>query len=135
VGVYRLRHDIRPDLLTLRRQRHQDRVVMTDIIRAELSGSDTCIAEGITVRAAAPVLAMCRKLMDAEYTPTWPLHAYRGDVLCLKVRSIWEGSLLECQDGGGFRRREGRTREEGAEEASAEAEQAKHAQEPPRSKP
>jgi hypothetical protein len=96
--------------------------MMTDIIRAELSKSDTCTAEGITVRATAPVLAMSRKLMDAGYTPTRPLHAYRGDVLCLKVRSLWEGAQLECQDGGGFRLRERRTRDESNGETSEAAE-------------
>ena len=30
-----------------------------------------------------------------------PLYAYRGDALCLKVRSIGEGARLQCQDGGG----------------------------------
>ena len=95
---------------------------MTDIIRAELSKSDACTAEGFTVRATAPVLAMCRKLMEAGYTPTRPLHAYRGDVLCLKVRTLWEGAQLECQDGGGFRLLERRTRDESDGEPPSEEE-------------
>ena len=36
-------------------------------IRAELIGSDRCEAEGITVRATAPVLALCRA---AELEPS-----------------------------------------------------------------
>jgi hypothetical protein len=55
------------------------------------------------------MLATCRKLIELGYDPARPLHAFRGDVLCLKVRSIGEGARLECQDGGGFRLRERRT--------------------------
>jgi hypothetical protein len=77
-------------------------------IRAEISKSNRCDAEGYTVKTSAPVLAMCRKLVEAGYDPATPLHAYRGDTLCLKVRSIGEGAKLECQEGGGFRLREAR---------------------------
>jgi hypothetical protein len=35
------------------------------MIRAEIIESDRCDAAGITVRANAPVLAMCRKLVEA----------------------------------------------------------------------
>jgi hypothetical protein len=74
-------------------------------IRAALIGSDCCGAEGITVRAAAPVLALCRKLASAGHDPRRPLHAYRGDVLALRVRSIGEGAQLAVAgDGIGFRR-------------------------------
>jgi hypothetical protein len=71
---------------------------MTVPIRAEIIDSDRCEAEGHTVRAAAPVLAMCRKLVDAGYDQGRPLHAYRGDMLSLKVRSIGEGALLTVED-------------------------------------
>jgi hypothetical protein len=64
----------------------------TEPIRAEISGGDRCKAEGHTVKAAAPVLALCRRLIEAGYDPATPLHAYRGDVLCLKVRSIGYGA-------------------------------------------
>jgi hypothetical protein len=67
-------------------------------IIATIIGSDTCTAEGITVRAAAPVLAMCRKLIEAGYDPALPLHAYRGDVLCLKIKSIGEGAKWTVAD-------------------------------------
>jgi hypothetical protein len=67
-------------------------------IRAELHGSDTCTAEGITARGHAPVLALCRLLVDAGVNPRRPLHAYRGDTLCLKVRSIGEGARLTVKD-------------------------------------
>jgi hypothetical protein len=49
------------------------------------------------VTGAAPVLAMCRKLVEAGHDPSRPLHAYRGDTLCLKVRSIGEGAKLTVE--------------------------------------
>jgi hypothetical protein len=77
-----------------------------DLIHAELSGSDTACALGITVQARAPVLALCRLLVEAGYDPETPLEAWRSDVLCLRVRSICEGASLEINgDGTGFRRR------------------------------
>ena len=42
---------------------------MPDLIRATITGFDRCDAEGHTVRAAAPVLAMCRELLAAGYDP------------------------------------------------------------------
>ena len=35
------------------------------VIRAELTGADTCTARGITSRSSTPVLAMCRRLIEA----------------------------------------------------------------------
>ena len=40
---------------------------MTEPIRAEISKSNQCDAEGHTVKVSAPVLAMCRKLVEAGY--------------------------------------------------------------------
>jgi hypothetical protein len=75
-------------------------------IRAGLIGSDRCEAEGISVCTAAPVLALCRKLVAAGHDPQRPLHAYRGNVLALRVRSIGEGAQFAIAgDGVGFRRR------------------------------
>jgi hypothetical protein len=68
------------------------------IIRAELSGSDTCTAEGISVRANAPVFGLSRKLVDAGHDPDSLLHCYRDDVLCLKIRSIGEGAKLAVRE-------------------------------------
>ena len=67
-------------------------------IRAELIGSDCCSALGMTGRSSAPVLALCRALVTAGQNPNRPLHAYRGDVLCLCVRSIGEGARLTIED-------------------------------------
>ena len=67
-------------------------------IRATLIGSDRCEAEGRTVRAYAPALALCRKLLAAGYDPARPLEAYRADTLCLNVRSIGEGAKYAVKD-------------------------------------
>src|SRR5215469_7156293 len=67
-------------------------------IFAELIGSNTCTAAGVTVVDRAPVLALCRALVTAGQNPNRPLHAYRGDVLCLCVRSIGEGARLTVED-------------------------------------
>jgi hypothetical protein len=69
-------------------------------IRAELAGSDTCRAEGITAHSSSPVLALCRKLIEAGHDPARPLHAYRGETLCLVIRSIGEGARLEVNGEG-----------------------------------
>jgi hypothetical protein len=61
-------------------------------VRAAIIGDDTCTADGITARAHAPALALCRKLIEAGCDPDRPLHAYRGDTLSLRVRSIGEGA-------------------------------------------
>ena len=64
---------------------------MRNSIRAELSSDSFCAAHGITVSAGAPVLALCRKLIEVStYGSSTPLDAYRGDTLCLRVRSIGE---------------------------------------------
>ena len=55
--------------------------VEAQAIFAELIGSNTCTAAGVTVVDHAPVLASCRVLVTAGQDPNRPLHAYRGDVL------------------------------------------------------
>ena len=54
-------------------------------ISATLIGSDRCTAEGFSVRAYAPVLALCRALIEAGHDPGRALHAHRGDKLALIV--------------------------------------------------
>ena len=63
-------------------------------IRAELTGSDTCTAAGLTVRASAPALAMCRELLAAGLDPDRALDVYRNGVLALRIRSIGEAAKL-----------------------------------------
>lgn len=57
-------------------------------IRAELVGSTQCAAEGITTNSSSPVLELCRLLLAAGDDPDRPLEAWRGDTLCLRIRSI-----------------------------------------------
>jgi hypothetical protein len=67
-------------------------------IRAELIGSSTCTAAGITARGS--VLALCQLLVQAGFNPDRPLHAYRGAMLCLIVRSIGDAAGLEINTKG-----------------------------------
>ena len=68
---------------------------MTGPIRSEIIRSNQCVSEGYSVTASAPVLAMCRKLIEARYDPATPLHAYRGDTLCARrlLRLVVPGFL------------------------------------------
>jgi hypothetical protein len=67
-------------------------------IRATLIGSNRCKVDGIEVRGYAPALELCRKLIAAGFNPASPLEAWRGDTLCLCVRSIGEGARLAVAD-------------------------------------
>jgi hypothetical protein len=69
-------------------------------IRAEIVGDDTCNALGVTVRERVPVLDLCRKLTETGHDPRLPLHAYRGDILCLTVRAIGAGAKLTVTESG-----------------------------------
>jgi len=64
-------------------------------IRADFIGIYQATAAGIRVNGRhAPILALCRALIDAGHDPATPLEAYRGTTLCLRVRSIGEGAKL-----------------------------------------
>ena len=81
---------------------------MSNAILAHLSSDTIVTALGLTVTSDIPVLALCRKLVESStYSPSTPLDAYRGDTLCLKVRSIGEAAKLEISGnkGVGFRPR------------------------------
>src|SRR5262245_3885292 len=67
-------------------------------IRAELIGSNACSALGITARGHAPVLSLCQLLIEGGHDPKRALLAYRGDTLCLLVRSIVEGAALAVEN-------------------------------------
>jgi hypothetical protein len=69
-----------------------------DCIRGELVGSATCHAAGLTARGAAPVLSLCRALIEAGHDPATPLEVWRGGLLALRVRSIGEGAQLAVED-------------------------------------
>jgi hypothetical protein len=78
----------------------QNKRTVQAAIRAELARSDTCTAPGITVRAASPILEMCRRLIEAGHAPDRPLHCYRGDALVLSVSSIAIGAQLRVRGNG-----------------------------------
>ena len=73
-------------------------------VRAELVGTNRATALGVEAHSPAPVLALCRALVEAGHDPATPLHAYRNNTLALKVRSIGEAACLEVNgEGTGFR--------------------------------
>jgi hypothetical protein len=68
-------------------------------IRADLIGQSQASACGVIVPGRnAPVLALCRALIEAGHDPTTPLEAYRGSTLCLRVRSLAEGAALTVSE-------------------------------------
>src|SRR4051812_33330936 len=67
-------------------------------IRAEVAWTDTATAAGITVKARAPVLELCRRLIEAGHHPDSPLVAWRESVLCLRVKSIGAAAELAVED-------------------------------------
>ena len=69
-------------------------------IRADLIGSDTCAALGLTINSSSPVLAICRALVESGHDEAIALEPYRGDVLCLRVRSIGDAAALEVNARG-----------------------------------
>jgi hypothetical protein len=69
-------------------------------IRAELIGSDCCSALGITACCSAPVLALCRKLVEAGNNSETPLEVWRRNTLVLTIRSIGEGAKIEASPRG-----------------------------------
>ena len=68
-------------------------------VRADIVGFDKCMAEGCTARGSSPVLALCRKLVDAGIDPARSLSVFRGDTVCLKIRSIGEAAALTVAEG------------------------------------
>lgn len=69
-------------------------------IRAEISGDNRCKALGIISESTTPVLNLCRKLVAAGVDPALALEAWRGPILCLRIRSIGEAARLEVNSGG-----------------------------------
>jgi hypothetical protein len=77
---------------------HADRSACKPVIRGELIGSSTCSAAGFTATTARPVLALCRELVAAGFSPDQSLECYRGAALALRARSIGEGARLTVKD-------------------------------------
>lgn len=72
----------------------------TNYVRGELIGADIAIASGIAVNGDAPALKLCRALIEAGINPATRLELYRGEILCLVVRSIAEGAKLTVREDG-----------------------------------
>jgi hypothetical protein len=68
-------------------------------VRADLIGVDICTAAGITATGHAPLLTLCRRLVEAGHDPSTPLEAYRGTTLRLRARSIGAGARLTVREG------------------------------------
>jgi len=83
-------------------------LLMTQVmkpIRAQLSSDSIASSCGISVHTGSPVLALCRRLLEEGCASSTPLQAFRGDTLCLTVRSIGEAAGLQVKTGGtGFER-------------------------------
>ena len=65
---------------------------------APRSMARTAASRGVSVRRYAPVFDLCRGLVAAGFAPACPLEAWRGETLCLRVRSISEGAQLTVAD-------------------------------------
>ena len=72
-------------------------------IRAELAGSATATALGISARSNSPILTLCRLLIRAGHNPSARLETHRGSTLCLRVCSIGGGARLTVKDPDGGR--------------------------------
>jgi hypothetical protein len=82
----------------------------SNAIPAQLFNSNTAIALGIRAVSPSPVLLLCRKLLKAGHDPGAPMDCYRGDLLCIRIRSIGEAAKIEVSPGGsGFVRQPART--------------------------
>src|SRR5438270_768550 len=86
---------------------NSQKIVPRPHVRADLIGSTVARStNGILTDGPTPILAMCRRLIDAGFDPALQLKAYRGTVLTLTVRIIGEGARLEIDgEGHGFRPR------------------------------
>jgi hypothetical protein len=70
------------------------------ILRAELTGHNTCECAGITVKAEFPIIGMCRRLLDAGVDPGTRLECYRNGTLAISVKTIGGGALITVNSQG-----------------------------------
>ena len=78
------------------------------MIFSQISSDTIATSCGIEIKSPSPVLGLCRRLIAEGCDPTTPLEAYRGDTLCLTIRSIGEAAKLEVGGVGFIRAREPR---------------------------
>lgn len=75
---------------------------MKPIIRAELSGIGKCSAGDVTVTGYAPVLKLCRVLIEKGFDPDCRMEVFRGDTHVLNIRKIgWVAGLRVKERGDG----------------------------------
>lgn len=67
-------------------------------IKAELSGSRSCSAAGLSVDAYAPVCALARQMIRNGFGPERGLEVHRGSVLCF-VTTLATAAALTVEDG------------------------------------
>lgn len=80
-------------------------------LRAELIGTNSATAQTAVVTSAAPILDLCRALVAGGVDPATSLEAYRGDTLCVRIKSIGRAAQFEPSPTGvGFVRRHSRLR-------------------------
>jgi hypothetical protein len=84
------------DDLTSRRVRRVNGAVSP--LCVNLVGVDQANCEGVGVSSRTPMLALCRALTEAGHAPNASLQAYRGEILCLRVRSLAEGAALTIRE-------------------------------------
>ena len=88
-------------------------------IRGDLVGSNQASAAGIVATGHAPVLKLCRALVEAGHDPALPLEAYRGGTLCLRISSLAEGAAMTVRDNAQGRPRFVRFVQDGHETCAA----------------
>jgi hypothetical protein len=71
---------------------------VTSPVICQIINSDRCEVYGLVVKHNAPVLAMCRRLIEVGYDPDRPLEAYRREVLCLRISSIGYGAKFTVKE-------------------------------------
>jgi hypothetical protein len=67
------------------------------MITAHLHGEQFCEGEGLAGRGEAPVLALCRALVNAGVDPDEPMDVYRGTTVALHIRSIGVAARLRIR--------------------------------------
>jgi len=75
------------------------------VVQAQLTNNPDhityhCTAQGLTAKGTAPVLRLCRMLVEAGHNPEEPMEVYRGATLALRVRSIGEAAKFTVNESG-----------------------------------
>jgi hypothetical protein len=71
-------------------------LIRADLIGvSDLIGVDTAVAAGIAATGHAPLLTLCRRLVEAGHDPSTPPEAYRGTTLCLRRARLAPGRVSQ----------------------------------------